>query len=760
MWVRIVLIFATSVLVGVCQGLTAEGPTPEVLARCKGASAIVLDQKQAAIGTAFCIDKNGYFITNAHVVSDLGGECSLVIAPGEAGERVLKGKVLKASSTVDLAIVAVDGAKDLVALPIDEQKILLETMPVVALGYPFGNSLAGKDKSFPNVSVNMARITSIRKVGGLIDMVQIDSQLNPGNSGGPIVDMDGNVVAMARATVLGVTKVGVVNTGINLAIPASKLNAFLREPSIRITSNDEMLQENAELVFSLTQFGPFQSSKLNVEVQAQIGESKTQTAVQPNSKGEYRVALPLPKRKLPSSLLATAEFVGGLVRGRLENTDERLADLNVSLAEITSIRKENNEYVVRLVSGATNRVPTLPKVDLRFKLAGRNFEMAAADVLSLELEQPRIEKRIVNYEIVARDGELIVGKFARVHGALGLIPLKKTEDGTQLYDAERVAHGKTVKEIRRLEMPGGAEQILFAASENRIFIRNIGPQQLADRSEKSQYERLHRAGVPSPTTQISILDAQTGNVLGVQTAKNRFTDFDLSPDGGMVYAADYGGERIGYTLPAGTHYVHRYNFGRGEWQVAQAPKIAWRIEAISADRFVLQEGDQWISLSTNKWPVDEKGIIELLRRRCGYAGNCEYDPFLGRLLHGSSGGTSDVVALRWSNGKTEEDQKAQSTGGQRLGGAVLNSDGHFFFHDAQQFDARDLTSSQKTFSGPVIAASADLAFTALEVCDIKTGEALQRWESPIIAAAVTLAGDQLVTCPKGKNQLIVYEIQP
>ena len=68
-----------------------------------------------------------------------------------------------------------------------------------------------------------------------------------------------------------------------------------------------------------------------------------------------------------------------------------------------------------------------------------------------------------------------------------------------------------------------------------------------------------------------------------------------------------------------------------------APKIALRVEVVDAETFVLQEGDQSIEISLNRWPDVQAAITELSRSSGGYAGDCEYDPFFGRLLHADSG---------------------------------------------------------------------------------------------------------------------------
>ena len=59
------------------------------------------------------------------------------------------------------------------------------------------------------------------------------------------------------------------------------------------------------------------------------------------------------------------------------------------------------------------------------------------------------------------------------------------------------------------------------------------------------------------------------------------------------------------------------------------------------------------------------------------------------------------------------------------GDAVLSTDGRFFFQDRQQVDARDLQHKLNTFPGVIVGATADLAVTKAEICDIETAAVLQ-----------------------------------
>ncbi len=92
-------------------------------------------------------------------------------------------------------------------------------MPVFILGFPFGESLAA-NKANPNITIGRGSVSSIRKdASGKVSKVQIDGALNPGNSGGPVVDAAGNLVGIAVQTIQG--------SNIGLTIPAGEVGTML-----------------------------------------------------------------------------------------------------------------------------------------------------------------------------------------------------------------------------------------------------------------------------------------------------------------------------------------------------------------------------------------------------------------------------------------------------------------------------------------------------------------------------------------------------
>ncbi|MFQ5828109.1 MAG: S1C family serine protease [Candidatus Methylomirabilia bacterium] len=166
------------------------------------------DGGRRASGSGFLIREDGLIATNAHVVA--GAERIQVrLADG----RRFEGKLVGKDSRVDLALVKVDGAEGLPALGFGDSNRLRVGEFVLALGHPFGLE---QSVSFGIVSRKGA---PLRIAAPGFDFIQTDAAVNPGNSGGPLVNMAGEVV--------GVNSMAVLNGSIGFAIPANLVEALV-----------------------------------------------------------------------------------------------------------------------------------------------------------------------------------------------------------------------------------------------------------------------------------------------------------------------------------------------------------------------------------------------------------------------------------------------------------------------------------------------------------------------------------------------------
>ncbi len=147
-----------------------------------------------------------------------------VFNSGVAGQEWASvAKVTALDPIADLAVLRLETPRKL-PKPIDPRLAPkpAETMEVRICGFPFGGLLAtGSDN--PNINIGNGTVSSLRlDKGGNLEQVQINGALNPGNSGGPIVDKDGRLVGIARATInpnLG--------SGLGFAVPVDELISLL-----------------------------------------------------------------------------------------------------------------------------------------------------------------------------------------------------------------------------------------------------------------------------------------------------------------------------------------------------------------------------------------------------------------------------------------------------------------------------------------------------------------------------------------------------
>jgi S1-C subfamily serine protease len=148
-------------------------------------------------------------------------QLTVIFHSGTPQEQSLNASIVADDADADLAILKVTGLKD-APRPIDCSRIpeLVETMQVVALGFPFGAKLDPTNKN-PAITVTKGTVSSLRQDNrGELKEVQLDLDLNPGNSGGPVVDEKGALIGVAVAKI--------TNSRIGFAVPVHKLKRLMQ----------------------------------------------------------------------------------------------------------------------------------------------------------------------------------------------------------------------------------------------------------------------------------------------------------------------------------------------------------------------------------------------------------------------------------------------------------------------------------------------------------------------------------------------------
>jgi len=158
------------------------------------------DFKQRSLGSGFIINKDGYIVTNNHVVEN-ADKIEVILKD----EKEFDAEIVGRDVNTDLALIKIKPDRDLPVLLFGDSDALKVGQWVVAIGSPFGLEH----------TVTAGIVSAKGRVigsGPYDDFIQTDASINPGNSGGPLINMQGKVVGINTAIIAG-------GSGIGFAIP-------------------------------------------------------------------------------------------------------------------------------------------------------------------------------------------------------------------------------------------------------------------------------------------------------------------------------------------------------------------------------------------------------------------------------------------------------------------------------------------------------------------------------------------------------------
>ena len=161
-------------------------------------------RQSAALGSGFIIDEKGIVVTNNHVIQDAD---DIIVRVN--GDQEFKAKVLGADPLMDIAVLQLETDEQFIPVAFgDSDKARIGDW-VIAIGNPFGlgGTVTAGIISARNRSIGLSRYE---------DFIQTDASINSGNSGGPLFDMDGNVIGINTA-ILGRNG----SIGIGFSIPSN-----------------------------------------------------------------------------------------------------------------------------------------------------------------------------------------------------------------------------------------------------------------------------------------------------------------------------------------------------------------------------------------------------------------------------------------------------------------------------------------------------------------------------------------------------------
>jgi serine protease Do len=264
--------------------------------------------KQRSLGSGFIISRDGYIVTNNHVI-DQADEVKVLLRDSD---KPLTAKVIGRDPEMDLALIKIEGKNDLPYLEFGDSGALKVGEWVVAIGNPFGL------QNTVTVGIVSAK-GRIIGAGPFDNFIQTDASINPGNSGGPLLDLEGRVIGINTAIVAS-------GQGIGFAIPSNMANDIIKQ-----------LRENKSV----------KRGWLGVTIQ-NIDENTAKALDMKDTKGALLTSV-IPGDPADKAGLKTGDVITAV-------NGETVEDTNALLRKVAAIRPGQKAELSILRKGAASKV--------------------------------------------------------------------------------------------------------------------------------------------------------------------------------------------------------------------------------------------------------------------------------------------------------------------------------------------------------------------------------------------------------------------
>ncbi len=216
-------------------------------------------------GTGFFISKYGHILTNYHVVQPQLSiynltfpapitQINIIQNSGSKDHKVIPATILTLDKDNDIAILRTKESIETPFITIDSNEKLSETMPIWVFGYPFGDQFTVIQRG-PEITVCKGSISALRHDDrGTLSKIQIDAPVNPGNSGGPVTNENGNVIGVVRL---------LFASGVNFIVPCHFVDSLLKDISLKSHGSDTVALTIKTNLSDASIFLDWQQKKLN-----------------------------------------------------------------------------------------------------------------------------------------------------------------------------------------------------------------------------------------------------------------------------------------------------------------------------------------------------------------------------------------------------------------------------------------------------------------------------------------------------------------
>lgn len=386
--------------------------------------------------TAFVISDD-LLTTCAHVV-ELSAEVEVAFSNEQGTWKTYKATCIARNQETDVAILKIADAK-LSALARGSDQVF-ETSAIIALGFPFGEKLATAKDEFPDISLSLGRITSIRKTTGKVTAIQIDSELHPGFSGGPVVDNKGIVI--------GIISSGLPGTNLNTAIPIEALENLLRQPVINVTSPNIDLSKGGEFTAEVKFHTKPATPPL---VKLELPGNKPLILTPSNDRLTYQIDIPVISKE--QQLTLEIVYEDGLIKGTVTDRDIRIGNKSGKLSQLAVIEfGEVHQVTGNNGAKISGEVTGLSK--LTINTSGNQIQPQLDKAKEIRISSTADAG--TPYRLVVMTGDQVAGEASGVisKGGPEFAPLNHQSSERQSVSIVQVPNGK-----QEIKLPGIASNI-------------------------------------------------------------------------------------------------------------------------------------------------------------------------------------------------------------------------------------------------------------------------------------------------------------
>lgn len=370
----------------------------------------------ADLGSAFCIDEWGLFLTTAHAASRLDfGSSELVISQAQGQQQSYLAQVIKMDRELNLAVLRVSGPAKFTPLRFADGPPPAAGTPVTVLAYPLQGRRRGRDLPISPIQAHPCKVTGkATHSPARSDAIVCDARLSWNDSGGPVLDEAGHVVGLIETAVIS-------NRDPSTFIPLERIRKFLDMPQVSVApAAIPYAQRHAEnkvivSVASLTKPAP--AYQIDLSIQGSDGSRRTLTGAVNDGTCTFSFVPVPPSSSTPTTL--TARFAQGSVTGVFVDRNLVVGGRTVALHDIRRVEHSSQEAesTVTLADGARLRGKVEGLESVSLNLADEPVNLDLSRIHSISVRDEDFSARGIDYLVQVKLDRVVV---AQASGTIAL----------------------------------------------------------------------------------------------------------------------------------------------------------------------------------------------------------------------------------------------------------------------------------------------------------------------------------------------------